>query len=95
MVIHPSITVAVVTHFISSSSSSSLLAMLLNLALLGDLFGGGTSIDVQWRNVVMTPAWSTVITVATWEGANKEEAKEVNADNTHPPIPGNDVSYKH
>ena len=76
MVIHPSITVAVVTHFISSSSS--ILAMLSNLALLGDVLRGGTSVIMQWRNVVMA---SILLAAAAWEGANDKEAKEVNTDN--------------
>jgi hypothetical protein len=78
MVIHPSITVAVVTHFISSPSS--LLVMLLNLALLGDVLGGGTSVDVPCRNVVMVPAWSIVLATAAWEGVNDKEAEEANTD---------------
>ena len=63
MVIHPSITVAVVTHF--TSSSSSLLAMSSNLALLGDVLRGGTSVGVQLRNIVMAQVWSIVLAAVT------------------------------
>ena len=54
--------------------------MTSNLALLGKVLGGGTSIDVRWRNFVMAPAWSIVLAAAARERANKEEAKEANAD---------------
>ena len=82
MVIHLSITVAIVTNFISFSSA--ILAMLSNSALLGNVLGGGTSVGVRWRNVVVAPAWSIVLATATWEGANNEEAKEANADDKPP-----------
>ena len=70
--------VAIVTHFISSSSS--LLAMLLNSTLLGNVLGGRTSVNIHWRNVIMAPVWSIVL-AAAWEGANHEEAVEANTDN--------------
>ena len=79
MVIHPFIIVTAVTQFISSSSS--LLVMPLNLALLGDVLGGETSVNVQWRNNLMAQAWSIAHSTATWEGANDKETEEGNADN--------------
>ena len=53
MVIHSPNTLTVVTHFISSSSS--LLAMSSNLALLGDIPRGETSVDGHDAGVVNRP----------------------------------------